>query len=54
LNENARDPGGSANTLGVWFDSGINGADCGSDLATLIENVVDHGEIVLDDFLGIG
>ena len=54
LDENVGGRRSSANALGVWFDSGINGADCGSDLATLIENVVDHGEIVLDDFLGIG
>lgn len=51
LDENVGGRRGSANALGVRLDSGIHGADCGSDLATLVENSVDDGEVLLDDFL---
>jgi hypothetical protein len=45
---------GSANAVGDWLNLGVNSADGVSDLATLVENGVDDGEILLDKAGDVG
>ena len=52
--ENVGNSVGSANAVGDWLNLGVNSADGVSDLATLVENGVDDGEILLDKAGDVG